>query len=298
MGAAQASALVEGYEGHLVAVKRLSRLSVETYLREVRAFVEWAGASGEDPRNLDSTAVLEYMVARRRERDLDDRTVAKLLSSLSSFFGYLAAEGLRADDPTALLQAPRARRHLPEVLSPEEIDGFLGAIDDGDEYGLRDRCLFELIYSCGLRITEACELPVSALHLAESLILVRGKGGKERLVPIGSEARKWLDRYLSEARPRLLGARRSEKLFLNRSGAGISRKGVWKRFAEVRARAGVSAKVHTLRHSFATHLLGGGADLRSVQELLGHADISTTQIYTHLDGEELRKIRDGKFPRS
>jgi integrase/recombinase XerD len=174
----------------------------------------------------------------------------------------------------------------------------LESIDLSTPGGIRDRALFELIYSCGLRISEASTLCFDSLYLKERFIRVVGKRRKERILPFGEEASAWLERYLDEARPALEKGRRSDRVFLNRSGKGISRKGVWKRFSELRLASGVGGKVHSLRHSFATHLLAGGADLRTVQELLGHADISTTQIYTHVDAEELAEAHEAFFPRS
>jgi integrase/recombinase XerD len=162
---------------------------------------------------------------------------------------------------------------------------------------MRDRALFELIYSCGLRISEAAGLTFDRLYLKERLLRVLGKRKKERIVPFGDEARRWLLRYLEEARPHFEKGRRSELVFLNQEGKGISRKGIWKRFSGIRAVSGVEAKVHTFRHSFATHLLAGGADLRTVQELLGHSDISTTQIYTHIDEESLQGYHKEYFSR-
>jgi integrase/recombinase XerD len=295
--------LLKRYEAQLLAVERRSRLTVQTYMREIVAFDAWVSAQGLAFEKLSSQDILCFLIERKRGRDqhapLDDRTMAKIISSLHSFFSWLCVEGVRRDNPAGALPVPKSKQSLPMVLSPNEIDGFLGAIDTKNPGGLRDRALFELIYSCGLRISEACELRSDGLYISDSLIRVRGKGGKERLVPLGDEAAFWLSRYIKESRPILQGkATLSDKLFLNRAGSGITRKGVWKRFSEVRARTGLHAKVHTLRHSFATHMLAGGADLRAVQELLGHADISTTQVYTHVSEDELKLYRDGYFPRN
>ena len=206
--------------------------------------------------------------------------------------------GYRNDDPSRDVERPRIGKHLPEVLEIVEVEKFLDTIDLGTPYGLRDRTLFELIYSCGLRVSEAAELELSQVYLKEGLIRVRGKGDKERLVPLGDEAEKWFRTYLREARPLLLkGPSSNDRVFLNNRGEGLGRKGMWKRFRGIAERAEVDGKIHTLRHSFATHLLRGGADLRSVQELLGHADISTTQIYTHLDQDDLARAHKAYHPR-
>lgn len=197
-------------------------------------------------------------------------------------------ERIRIDNPADTLESPMREKNLPRVLSPEQVDTFLDSIRIDTPYGLRDRALFELIYSCGLRISEAVSLSLQALHFKEKVILVHGKGDKERLVPFGAEAEKWLSLYLQTARGELLGNRVSPALFINNRGTRLSRKGIWKRFQDIEVLSNIEAKVHTLRHSFATHLLAGGADLRSVQELLGHADVSTTQIYTHIEDDALQ----------
>jgi integrase/recombinase XerD len=178
---------------------------------------------------------------------------------------------------------PRSSRRIPEVYTLEQVERILAAIDTTTPAGIRDRFLFELIYSCGLRVSEAVALTMDRIYLEASMLRVVGKGSKERLVPMGEQALLWMRRYLEESRPALLKDRKERALFINRSGGRLSRKGMWKRFKEVLALAGVEGKIHTLRHSFATHLLQGGADLRAVQSLLGHADIGTTQIYTHVD---------------
>ena len=222
--------------------------------------------------------------------------MARVVSSLHAFYKFMRLEGLRLDDPSELIETPKQERSLPSVLAPEEVDRFLGSIDPSTPRGLRDRALFELIYSCGLRISEAADLSFDRLYLRERVIRVIGKGRKERLVPFGEEAALWLGRYIEEGRPALAKGR-SDRVFLNQAGKGISRKGIWKRFDGLRDASGVTAKVHTFRHSFATHLLAGGADLRTVQELLGHSDISTTQIYTHIEPESLQDYHRDYFPR-
>ncbi len=282
---------------------------MEAYLREASFFDRWLGERGVKASDADSRLVLEYIVARQTGRaaaasspeggatPLSRRTVARVVSSLHSYFAWMVLSGSRADNPADLVPGPRVEASLPEVLSREEVDAFLSAIDTDTPNGLRDRALFELIYSCGLRISEASGITLSRVHRAEGLIRVQGKGKKERLVPYGEEAARWIDAYLKTARPALAGLRPVDALFLNRFGRPISRKGIWMRFTEIRRKAGLEAKVHTLRHSFATHLLEGGADLRSVQELLGHSDIATTQIYTHVDSGELKRAYRAHAPR-
>jgi len=284
------------FEDYLTAGLRLSRQTVATYLRDCRGFVTWATANELEPRTVTTAEIIDFLIMRQQDEGIDQRTIAKTISALRSLFAYLVLEKAREDNPATLIELPRASHRVPGVLEIEEIERLLAAIEIDSPLGLRDRALFELIYSCGLRISEAVELSVDRLFLAERIIRVQGKGDKERLVPMGEHAHHWMTRYLEDARPHL--ARRPvAALFLNNRGQQLSRKGMWKRFREIAERAGVEAKVHTLRHSFATHLLEGGADLRAVQELLGHADISTTQIYTHVDKEELATYHADYHPR-
>jgi integrase/recombinase XerD len=288
--------LLSEYEDYLAAGLRLSRQTVATYARDCRSFAAWLVSRDYALESVTAAEVIEYLIMRQTEEGIDQRTIAKIISALRSFFHYLNNEGVRPDNPATMIELPRTANRIPGVLNVEEVERLLGAIATDDVLGIRDRALFELIYSCGLRISEAVELTVDRVYLAERLIRVSGKGEKERLVPMGEHARIWIERYLSQSRS-LLARKPINALFLNHRGERLSRKGIWKRFRDVAARAGVDAKVHTLRHSFATHLLEGGADLRAVQELLGHADISTTQIYTHIDKEELQTYHADYHPR-
>ena len=290
---------VQRFSDYLVTELRLSPRTVETYVRESGLFVSYLDARGESAVSVGVTSIADYLIDRQtRENGVDQRTVAKILSALRSFLQYLVLDEQRADNPALLVESPKMEYRVPGVLSIDEIEALLRAVDVSTPPGLRDRALFELIYSAGLRISEAVELTVAKVYLEEGVLRVRGKGNKERLVPMGPEAVRWLRQYLDKGRPELVRShRRNDKLFLNHLGGGLSRKGMWKRFHELCARAGIQAKVHTLRHSFATHLLEGGADLRAVQELLGHADIATTQIYTHVDKEELQTWHATHHPR-
>ena len=287
------------FEDYLNIELRMAANTVETYIREIREFILWLQKSEYKASSVAAESISDYIIFRQSiDCNLSARTVSKILSTLKSYFEFIIQVGQRKDNPIRLLDMPRLAKHLPEVLTISEIDQFLQEIDCGTISGLRDRALFELIYSCGLRVSEAVGLEVSDLYFEEGLIKVTGKGSKERLIPLGESAEYWLKSYLVEARPgfckpgKITGA-----LFLNRLGNGLSRKGMWKRFKETADRAGVSGKIHTLRHSFATHLLQGGADLRSVQELLGHSDISTTQIYTHLNNNDLKSAHKEYHPR-
>ncbi len=290
---------IDAFQGYLVSELRLSPRSVETYVREVRLFLEHLRQRELSILDIDSREISHYLISRTEGEDgVGQRTLARILSSLRSLFRFLMLEGRRPDNPAVLLDMPRAEHRVPEVLGVEEIDRLLEAIDISKPVGLRDRALFELIYSCGLRVSEAAEITLSQMDVDEGLIRIRGKGNKERIVPVGEHAVEWLTRYLTYGRPELASKKaRTDHVFLNNRGQVLSRKGAWKRFRELCDTIGVEAKVHTLRHSYATHLLAGGADLRAVQELLGHSDIATTQIYTHLDREDLKEYHEQYHPR-
>jgi integrase/recombinase XerD len=289
--------LLARYEGYLRAELRLSPHSIGTYGTECRIFMEWLDTHGRDVLGVTAPGIVEYLVARQVE-GIDQCTISKMLSSLRSFYRYCVLEGLVASNPAETVEMPRIKRKIPKVFSSEEVDNLLALCEPDSTSGLRDRALFEVMYSCGLRVSEAADLSLDQVYLKEGFLKIIGKGEKERIVPIGEHAVLWVRRYLDEARPKLLrDRRRSPFVFLNRFGGRLSRKGMWKRFKELAGMAGVEGKVHTLRHSFATHLLKGGADLRAVQELLGHSDIGTTQIYTHLGKDDLHDYHKKYHPR-
>lgn len=273
-----------------------SPLTAETYRLTVDTFVKWLAERNRDPLSAEERDCIDFMTARF-DAGLTGKTLARDAAALRSFFSFLRIRRMRLDNPAIRLDSPRRESTIPRVLSPEQIDSLLDAIDQGSPLGIRDRCLFELIYSCGLRASEAANLSLSDVRLTEKILFIRGKGDKERMVPYGNAAALWLERYIREARPAILLRRRSSALFLNFRGGRLSRKGIWDRLQDIETKSGIETKVHTLRHSFATHLLAGGADLRSVQELLGHADVSTTQIYTHLDNDELGMYHGDIFDR-
>jgi integrase/recombinase XerD len=281
--------LLEHYYSRLLALERLSLLTAETYGFEVRRFLEWLTSEGLDSTGVDSQGLSRYLEFRREINGIDSRSAAKAISALRSFFRYISDEGLRADNPAAILESPKRKGYLPEVLSQARVEGILEDTDSENPKGLRDRAIVELIYSAGLRVSEVVALNMRDVFFPESIARVRGKGGKERLVPFGAEAAFWLKHYLDFGRPCLAGARRSAALFIGRTGRRLSRKGIWKNYAVLTGRSGTSSRLHALRHTYATELLAGGADLRSVQELLGHADLATTQIYTHVDVSQLRE---------
>jgi integrase/recombinase XerD len=291
------SALLEAFAAYLAAELRLSRATVSVYTLEARLLLDYcAPKPPEELASVSGADLIQYLVHRQLQ-GASRKTTAKSLSALRAFFGFLVREGLAPANPAEDVEAPRIPRRIPEVFSREEVERLLAAIDLNTPGGVRDRFLFELIYSCGLRVSEAAELTLERIYKAEKFLRVLGKGGKERIVPVGELALEWLERYLNEARPALARGRRLASLFVNHLGQPLSRKGMWKRFKGYALEAGVAGKIHTLRHSFATHLLKGGADLRTVQVLLGHADIGTTQIYTHVEESELAEYHRLYHPR-
>jgi integrase/recombinase XerD len=232
----------------------------------------------------------------RQTSGIESVTTARDISAIRSFGSFLVHQGIWKENIALLLEKPKVKKTLPKVLTVEQVDSILDSIDTSDPIGIRDRSLFELVYSCGLRISEVSNLLLKNVHLEEKIIFVHGKGDKERLVPFGEPAKDWIVKWLDE-RKKIVGNKIVDTLYVNYMGKPISRKGIWKRFKELNVKTGIDAKVHTLRHSFATHLLSGGADLRTVQELLGHSDLSTTQIYTHVDDQMLKEYYDDFFPK-
>ena len=291
------------FADYLAAERGLSPHTVATYAAEARSFLAFfAQERGSPPEAPDlgaaSPADVIAWIVKRQIDGLDPRTLAKSTSAIRSFFRFLVLEGQCTGNPARQVDSPKTAMRIPRVLDTEEVDRLLAARRPESLPDARDGALFELIYSCGLRVSEAVGLTVDRISLPEGMVRVMGKGSRERLVPMGARAKAELGLYLSAVRPVLLAGRRpTSVLFVSRGGRRLSRKTVWKSFKSLALRAGVEGKVHTLRHSFATHLLSGGADLRSVQELLGHADIATTQIYTHVSQEALKRTHEVFHPR-
>lgn len=288
--------LLREFYSEMLFIENSGELTAQTYGFSVKEFLLYAESQGISIESCDTRTLLYYL-AERKSRGVADLTVAKDLSALRAFGAFLRRKNIWAENYALEMDRPKTSRLLPKVLEVEQVDGILDSINVSTPLGIRDRCLFELIYSCGLRISEACSLCISGIHFKERILVVRGKGDKERIVPFGDAAFEWLEKWLYEARPEIVGSRICDEVFVNARGNPISRKGVWKNFKAICARTGLDVKVHTLRHSFATHLLQGGADLRSVQELLGHSDLSTTQIYTHVDDEMLKDFHKEYFRR-
>lgn len=286
--------LLNQFYSDLLLVKRDSEQTAITYKISAEEFLNWLVSERIKLKDVSVQNLLYYII-KRKEKGCSELTISKDISGLRAFGDYLERKGLWLENVALELDKPKTARNLPKVLSVEQIDALLDSIDKTTLSGKRDDALFELVYSCGLRISEVCTLKVVNVHLEERLILVHGKGDKERLVPFGDRAYEKILIYMNDVRPELVKGRNVAELFVNYRGEPISRKGVWKRFKELEALSGIEAKVHTLRHSFATHLLAGGADLRSVQELLGHSDLSTTTIYTHVTDRQLEETHEKYF---
>ena len=289
------------FYSQLITVDRKALLTADTYRTVAHTFLKWLKDknTGDDIYSLlKSLCVQDFIeyISWRKSNAMDELTLAKDIAGLRAFGAYLVENLIWDKNLLLLIEKPRLKKSLPKVLTPNEVNALLAVINTEDPLGIRDRALFELIYSCGLRISEVSNLLLKNIHLNERLLIVLGKGNKERIVPFGDDAYYWLLKWIDEARPKILGKKHCNEVFINYRGQKFSRKGIWKRFQDLELLSGVTAKVHTLRHSFATHLLAGGADLRSVQELLGHSDLVTTQIYTHIDNEELELYHKEFFP--
>lgn len=274
-----------------------SKNTLEAYQRDVLRFLEWHDQAGE-PTSPDMEAYSAHLF----DEGLSRASVSRALSALRTFFGFLRQQDLMESDPMARLEAPRQELKLPSVLSVDEVAALIKAARQPTTRGLRDAAMLELGYAAGLRVTELVTLGVRDLNLTRGFVSVIGKGDKQRLVPVGGAAVRAAELWLREARPvwAQIKGKRPDAMFLTARGGPMTRQGFWKRLKLLAQTAGIQKTVspHTLRHSFATHLLMGGADLRTVQILLGHADITTTQIYTHIDKTELRRVYDRYHPRA
>ena len=286
------------YLRHLEVERRMAANTLEAYQRDLRRLEAFAAAH-ETPLIGLSRADLEAFVREAMAGGLAPSSTARLVAAVRSFYRFLCVTGAIGDNPAEDLQAPRAVTALPHFLSIGEVDALLGAPDVADLRGLRDRALIEVLYATGLRVSELVGLRVTDVHVDQGYVQSVGKGGKERLVPLGDEAAGWVRRYLAEGRPTLTRGRPQPWLFLNARGGRLSRIGFWKLLKAYGRQAGIRGRLspHVLRHSFATHLLERGADLRAIQAMLGHADLSTTQIYTHVIEARLRQVYDTFHPR-
>ena len=277
-----------GYRTHMRLEKHLSDNTIESYMRDLAQFAHYILRMYDvPPKKVEPEMISNYM-SRLYELGREKSSQARALSGIKSFFNYLLLEEIIDSSPAELIEAPKSSRPLPDTLSTEEIDRLIGSIEDNTTMGLRDRAILEVLYSCGLRVSELCDLKLGDLFFGEGYIRVIGKGDKQRLVPMSSIARSRIQLYMDV---RGKERRKEEILFLNNRGKKLTRVMIFTIIKQAAQRAGIDKKIspHTFRHSFATHLLEGGANIRQVQELLGHENILTTEIYTHLDDSHLRQ---------
>ena len=298
---ARSEQYLQDFLNYLRVERNLAKNTQQAYLDDLADFWQFLGVKKIlKPGSVDHQVLTDY-ARYLKQRKMVETSVARHFSSLRAYYRFLVMEGYLDHDPTQFLDSPKLPASLPKILNFEDIELLLNAIVLDTPFGLRDRALFELMYAAGMRVSEVCNLSIEQLLLDEDLILIRGKGNKERIVPLGGEAKKWLLEYIEHGRPALeKGYFNEGLLFLNNKGKPLQRKGIWFILKNLAEKAGLNKSVspHTFRHSFATHLLEGGADLRIVQEMLGHVDISTTQIYTHLDSSYLKEVHSSFHPRA
>jgi len=298
------SELVLDFLAYLELERGLSRNTLEAYRTDLQQFGEFLGRRGTDALGAghgDLTAWIDELAAGGGDRrPAAPTTLQRKIACLRSFYRHLRREEILDADPTAELRAPRRTPRLPKVLTRDEVADLLGRPSGNEPAALRDRALLETMYACGLRASEAVSLELGELDLEAGMLRTRGKGSKERLVPVGSRALEALEAWLRAGRPKLVGDRDERRVFVNMRGGGLTRQGLYKIVRRHARSAGLTDRMspHTLRHTFATHMLAGGCDLRSLQEMLGHADIATTQIYTHLSADRLRDVYFSAHPRA
>jgi integrase/recombinase XerD len=288
-------AAIEAFRTHLAVERGLASTTIEAYTRDLTALA--ASVGDVDVVAVDPAALRRHL-ARLERAGNGAATRGRALSAISRLFAFLRAEGVLVEDPVAEIARPRRARRVPVVLSVEEVTRLLEAPDDSP-LGIRDRAILEVFYAAGLRVSELVGLRLPELRLEARACRVQGKGRRERLAPLGEPAVAWLSRYLAEVRPHWVRDPSEERVFVSRRGHGLTREAVWHRIRLHARAAGIRQRItpHVLRHSFATHLLEGGADLRAVQEMLGHADIGTTEIYTHVSRDRLRRLVESRHPR-
>lgn len=288
---------IETYLDHLATERGLARNTIEAYRRDLLRLAADLQATGDSLESVGTVRLQGHLRGLRRE-GLAARSTARALASMRGFYAFLADDRQRADDPSTSLSAPKTWRNLPKVLSEAEVDALLAAPDTGTDLGVRDQAMIELLYAAGLRVSELVGLRAVQLRLDRGFLVAFGKGGKERVVPVGERAERWLRTYLADVRPALAKGRH-DVVFVNHRGGPMTRQGFWKILRDHGRSVGIQAlSPHVLRHSFASHLLEHGADLRAVQTMLGHADISTTQIYTHIHQARLHALYERFHPRA
>ena len=289
---------IEQFTDAMWMERGLSRNTLSAYRNDLSGLAVWLLKQGRTLLAARRQDLLAYLSDRVND-GAKPRTTARLLSSMRRFYRYLIREGQLQEDPSVRIDTPRIGRPLPDTLSESEVEALLDAPDEQDTLGLRDRAMLELLYACGLRVSELVGMTTDQASLTQGVVRLIGKGSKERLVPMGEEAVDWLQYYLDESRPDLAAGSSAKQLFITRRGKGMTRQAFWYRIRHYAVKSGINKPLspHTLRHAFATHLLNHGADLRVVQMLLGHSDLSTTQIYTHVARERLKDLHAQHHPR-
>ena len=292
--------MLDSYLTYLVVIKGLSQNTAQSYKRDIGKLFKYLEKNSVDSITQIEPKHLTDFVVDLNINGLGIKSINRCIVSIKQFFKYLLLEDVLQNDPTVDLIAPKMKRSIPDVLSLDDIEKLLAAPDISTFEGLRDSAMLEVLYASGLRVSELVELTLSDLNEEHGYLIVYGKGSKERLVPIGQTSLKKIRDYLSLSRPNLLKSKSSEYLFITRLGSNFTRQGFWKIVKNYSGKVGIKKSIspHTIRHSFATHLLENGADLRTIQVLLGHSDISTTQIYTHVEGKRLKEIHEKFHPRS
>jgi integrase/recombinase XerD len=292
-------ALIDRFCDHLWLEDGLAELTLTAYRRDLKAFATWLQQERAHALDAVLPGDIEAYLAWRFSRRTQPRSAARYTSTLKRFYRYLLRDKLIAADPTLNLDSPKLPRTLPKTLTEADVESLLDSADAGTPLGLRDRAMLETLYATGLRVSELVGLKLTALNLNDGVLRVTGKGNKDRLVPLGEEAVQWLQRYVTNARPQLLEKQLSDAVFVTSRGGGMTRQAFWYLIKRRAHAAGITRPLspHTLRHAFATHLLNHGADLRVVQMLLGHSDISTTQIYTHVARERMKQLHAQHHPR-
>jgi len=292
--------ILKDFTGFAALERGLSKNTVSAYFNDLESFINYLKNQGaEKPQDINRNIILDYLESCR-EAGYEVATIARRLVAIKIFFRYLLQERIIDHDLTDVMEGPRLWRMLPGFFTPDEVERLLKAYNSRDKLDIRNRAVMEILYATGMRVSELISLQMNNLHLKEGYLRVTGKGDKERLIPVGRAAGKQLGKYIENARPALDATGKSTTVFLTKNGNPMSRKCVWRIVDRASQLTGIGKKAypHILRHSFASHLLSGGADLRVIQEMLGHADISTTQIYTHVDQQQLKNIHRQFHPRA
>jgi len=292
--------LLDSFLEYLSVERGLAKNTIEAYKRDLKSYIYYLRKKNIIDINSSNRAIIVAYLLQMQKSGKASSSISRTCAALRSFYQFLFREHVISEDPTIDLDTPKLEQRLPKVLNTEEVEKLLSQPDITTPLGLRDKSMLELLYATGMRVSELISLSVEDVNLETGFLRCMGKGSKERIIPVGSIALEYLKEYLSSVRKQLLNGKESKKLFFNRQGNPMTRQGFWKIIKKYSKQAGIYKKItpHTLRHSFATHLLENGADLRAVQEMLGHADISTTQRYTHLTQNRIKQIYDKTHPRA